>query len=506
MTITGEARFDEATFSDVAEFRGATFAGAAWFVGATFGAGAAFEDVTITGEARFDEATFSDVAEFRGATFGQAAWFVGATFGAGAAFEEAEFTGDAGFGEVTFKGAGFDGATFREAAWFNAATFGEDASFDGATFGGNASFDTAAFGGDAGFAGATFDQARDFGPVFVGEGLVLDAAMFAQSLRMEVSALRVSCVRTVFRAGADMLVRRAEVVLDDADFAEQSSVAELLPATSGPEGSPRRLRPGDPPDGFAPRLVALRRANVARLTVAGVDVQACRFAEAAGLDGLRIERAPFAQVPAGWHTTPAGWRGRYTRRRTVAEEHHWRRQRADRSGLAHHASHGKRWYEDDLRPPDWLPETSEPPDPSQIADVYRELRKQREDKKDEPGAADFYYGEMEMRRHSAPLAERFILSLYWLVSGYGLRASRALLALAVTILLGALLLHLFGFDMGKHPDDGPLLFSVESSISLFRAPQGALTPAGHVIQIVLRLAGPLFFGLALLALRGRVKR
>jgi hypothetical protein len=60
--------------------------------------------------------------------------------------------------------------------------------------------------------------------------------------------------------------------------------------------------------------------------------------------------------------------------------------------------------------------------------------KGREDSKDEPGAADFYYGEMEMRRHSTgtPPSRRPIVSiiwLYWLVSGYGLRASRALIAL-----------------------------------------------------------------------------
>jgi hypothetical protein len=34
----------------------------------------------------------------------------------------------------------------------------------------------------------------------------------------------------------------------------------------------------------------------------------------------------------------------------------------------------------------------------EIANLYRALRKGREDSKDEPGAADLYYGEMEMRR------------------------------------------------------------------------------------------------------------
>jgi hypothetical protein len=50
------------------------------------------------------------------------------------------------------------------------------------------------------------------------------------------------------------------------------------------------------------------------------------------------------------------------------------------------------------------------------------------------------------------------------------------------------------------------LFALESSISLLRAPEAKLTACGEVIQIFLRLAGPLFFGLAVLSLRGRVKR
>jgi hypothetical protein len=125
---------------------------------------------------------------------------------------------------------------------------------------------------------------------------------------------------------------------------------------------------------------------------------------------------------------------------------------------------------------------------------------------------------MEMRRHAhretgpglggllSFWGERIIVTAYWLVSGYGLRASRALLALSATIALGAILLHQFGFEPHKGPQDGTLLFSLESSVSLLRVPEGNLTAGGHVVQIVLRLLGPLFFGLALLALRGRVKR
>jgi hypothetical protein len=115
---------------------------------------------------------------------------------------------------------------------------------------------------------------------------------------------------------------------------------------------------------------------------------------------------------------------------------------------------------------------------------------------------------MEMRRHSAPPAERSILWLYWLVSGYGLRASRAVIALALTVLVFALLFAAWGFH--PHQNFGrALLFSIESTSGLFRVPETngfVLTAAGEVLQIILRLAGPLLFGLALLALRGRVKR
>ena len=145
--------------------------------------------------------------------------------------------------------------------------------------------------------------------------------------------------------------------------------------------------------------------------------------------------------------------------------------------------------------------------PDEIASLYRQLRKGREESKDEPGANDFFYGEMEMRRRGGRRAERFILWAYWLVAGYGLRASRALLALAATVLAGAVPLALWGFHPTR-PYGRSLLFALQSSISLLRpatAP-GHETAGGQVIEIIRRLAGPLFFGLALIALRGRVKR
>jgi hypothetical protein len=105
----------------------------------------------------------------------------------------------------------------------------------------------------------------------------------------------------------------------------------------------------------------------------------------------------------------------------IAEERTWRSERL----------RSRRW----VAPlwPDWLNDQRPGAlEPGQIAGLYRALRKGREDIKDEPGAADFYYGEMEMRRHAGRLSarspegqsggasrgrmERGILWAYWLVS------------------------------------------------------------------------------------------
>ena len=104
-----------------------------------------------------------------------------------------------------------------------------------------------------------------------------------------------------------------------------------------------------------------------------------------------------------------------------------------------------------------------------------------------------------------PRGEKLVLLLYWLTSGYALRASRALAALLVTVLCGASLLKAFGFPDGESWLRSAL-FACQSSISLLHIPDRELTAGGEAVTIALRLLGPLFFGLALLSLRGRVRR
>src|SRR5258708_9677025 len=58
--------------------------------------------------------------------------------------------------------------------------------------------------------------------------------------------------------------------------------------------------------------------------------------------------------------------------------------------------------------------------PDRLAVMYRQVRTGLEDSRDEPGAADLYYGEMEMRRAAARRraggGERRLFGRSWLVS------------------------------------------------------------------------------------------
>jgi hypothetical protein len=514
-TFTGHGNFGSATFSGDALFDGATFCGNAGFWGATFGEGgfaratfcgnATFYDATFSGDARFYDATFSGDAAFGRTTFSAIAGFSGATFCKDAEFGGATFSGDAGFGGAKISGdARFHGATFSMTAGFYEATFFGGAWFSGATFSGSAAFGRTTFCGNAMFDRTTFQKARKFGPSIVLSEIDFGEAVFSQNIDIEMSSSQLSCQRTKFRDGANLKVRWAVVRLDDADLSRPCLFAWAPESNHPLEIVLPALffaLPSEPPHESSPRIVSLRRATLAGLAVSAVDLSACRFAGAHNLDQLRIEgRRQFAERPSGWHKQlgwPPVWK--WTVRRALAEEHEWR----------HRHERGIRkegWYPQACQPP--RPEEIHPLSPGDIQNVYRDLRKGREDSKDEPGAADFYYGEMEMRRAAIAWSfEKVLFLLYWLVSGYGLRASRALLALGLTVLLCSVALDSWGVPKGDERDFAEIVvFSMQSTISLLRAPDLTLTLPGQLIQIALRLLGPLFFGLALLSLRGRVKR
>ncbi len=451
---------------------------------------AEFDGVTFNGEVEFRDVTFANRACFQGTTFEKAACFEGASFSCHARFACDSHEGDAAARrqETTFNGwADFRHVSFYEGADFGGARFESRARFGGATFG------TAAEPASGSFDGARFAYARSFGPMLGWDTISLDRAIFESNVRIGISASTVTCRRTIFLSRTTLELRNARVWLEDAEFGLPSVVAgskDLLTEydTREPlddaklEQEVKSTFPaveGEKVQVCRPLVCSLQRANVGNLTLSEVDLTVCRFDGAHNLDGVRFEGVDFPLVVNRWGVG----------RRAVYEE---RKMRGRAPGKA-----------------------------EGIARTYRGLRKGREDNKDEPGAADFYYGEMEMRRKArrgfgesgsakrTSWTEWLVLWAYKLVSGYGLRASRSLIFLALTIVGGALALKAWGFKSPQSFGDS-VLFSLESAASFFRGPTiihgSQLDPDGHAIQLCLRLLGPLFFGLALLALRGRVKR
>jgi hypothetical protein len=319
------------------------------------------------------------------------------------------------------------------------------------------------------------------GPLF-NDSLAFAEVTFRRHALMQCAAKSVNLYQTRFEQGVDLLVRHAVVVAEHVAFEAPSLIADS--SHGGPPDEHLRRH-----DDQRPRIESLRRSDVGTLLLSNVDLGGCHFYGTHRLDQLRIDGEPtYATEPPTWRWTP---------RRILAEEAYVR----VRAGESE-------WRSGRTSPtdPQWRAERHLRFD--DVAAIYRGLRKGQEERKDEPGAADFYYGEMEMRRRAASGVEGKLLWLYWIVSGYGLRASRALAALGITIIAFGLAYYVVGFKT-----DASLyragLFSLESTSSLFRTPPTpnlALTPWGEVLQVVERLLGPLFFALIVLSVRARLRR
>ncbi|MEU8672645.1 pentapeptide repeat-containing protein [Streptomyces anulatus] len=534
-TFEGDAAFGSATFEGNASFGAATFKGDARFGAAAFEGNAWFGAAAFEGNARFGLATFKGDAWFGSATFGGQAWFGSATFEGDAAFGSATFRGQAWFERATFQSALFESATFKgqalfesatfeDHAWFGLATFEGDALFESATFEGDAWFGLATFEGDAWFVSATFVTADRFGPLLCAGRIVLSGAVFGGPVTLSFAARRLECRRARWSATAEIRLRYATVDFAHAVFEYPLTIAaepDSFVLTNGSELAESALAGAPGPD---VRVASLRGVDAAHLVLADVDLSGCLFTGTVHLDQLRLEGAcTFDTAPASVH-----WRRwppvRFTERRVLAEEHHWR---ASQPGAV------QGWNVAVLG--------AGRAGPLQLAPVYRALRKAFEDGKHEPGAADFYYGEMEMRRHAddIPRGERGLLTAYWALSGYGLRASRALAWLGAGMLLTIVLLMAFGlaqdtpkqtatgtvpagggkvtFEIDKDDPQNPTgdrftgerfekALNVTLNSVVFRSSGQDLTTAGTYIEMTSRLTEPVLLGLAVLAVRNRVKR
>ncbi|MCX4233516.1 pentapeptide repeat-containing protein [Streptomyces ortus] len=373
-------------------------------------------------------------------------------------------------------------------------------------------------------------MASHLGPLVCGERVVLDGAVFQQPVTVEIAARQVSCARTRWASTATLQLRYAELDLRDAVF-EYPVLAAARP-TPFPLPGPTAVLPERQLSSLEPgvRLSTVGGVDAAHLALHDIDLSGCRFAGAVHLDQLKVDGwCTFTTTPTTWnHRLPWRW----SRRNTLTEEHHWRVR------TAHHP--------DRATARGW---TNPPPDapalkPAALATLYRQLRKSLEDGKNEPDAADFYYGECEMRRHDTtrPRGERALLTAYWALSGYGLRATRALAWLGASMAITIAVMMLWGLPAddpkptltGRQaavghkvvlttdtPDPvnptGPLRERVttkrlEKSLRVvinsvvFRSSGQDLTTAGTYTEMTSRLTEPALLGLAILAIRSRIKR
>jgi uncharacterized protein YjbI with pentapeptide repeats len=501
--IGGPVSFKYVKFRGPAESADAIFDGRTEFIGAKFLDNAPFQGALFLDEARFERVRFLGVASFQHGRFHGIAGFGGVRFALHADFIDTHFLRDSSFGGVKFGGDAwfsdcifFDKADFSEArfdggAWFPDAKFKADASFAGAKVEVDALFNDVEFVGDAIFDGVKVKGATVFRSSTVGGVLRLDDFMASGTVEVTVTSNGVKCARARFSDRVCLSLVGGDLWLTDSKFAAPVTIESSLQRVA--EARP----PGAEPERV--RIRSLRGTDAGHLTLTDADLSRCVLSGLRRPEQLRLGgRCVFAPTPRGWY-----WRWkmvpwRWTARETLFEEHLWRGSPAapgPQGGWAH------------LDPG---VEDNAEATPERLEVLYRQLRASLEAARNEPGAADFYYGEMEMRRRAARnRSERWLLNGYWLISGYGLRATRALAGFVALTLAAALVLQYAGFEGPVPRYLNCLLYAVGSVVSLSLASghlPTVMTAWGDVTRIVLRIGGPVLLGLAALAFRGRVKR
>ncbi|MFK0154075.1 pentapeptide repeat-containing protein [Streptomyces sp. NPDC090493] len=510
--------------------------GRARFDGAKFSGEADFADVTFTGRAEFFGSVFDDYGRFKRARFEGRTLFLGAVFPE-ASFEQAVFEDSVHFTNASFQGeARFSRVECLSTSSFARARFNGDAKFDRSTFA-KVSFTGATFATVADFSDTAFGKTPSLGPLVCTGTIDLEGAVFEAPVTLEIAAAAVDCQRTRWDATAELRLRHADLHLHDAVLTAPTAVTTHATPFSYlglplPEAAINSRE-------ASVHVTSVQGVDASHLVLTDTDLADCRFTGAFHLDQIHIEgRTTFAPVPKGLHLRGRIWPVRCSQRRTLAEEHHWRAQVTDHPAIfPQHPPTERSW-----RTGPHHGDPAHTPDPEDIAAVYRQLRKAFEDAKNEPGAADFYYGEMEMRRHSrddTSRSERALLHGYWLLSGYGLRASRALGWLAAAMLATVLLLMGFGlpqrspaqeatgtvpagggrvtFTLDKDDPQNPTgnrftgkrfdqALTVTLNSVIFRSSGTDLTTTGTYTEMASRLLEPALLALAVLAVRGRIKR
>lgn len=438
-------------------------------------------------------------------------------------------------GSPSIAGADFTNSTFLSDVVFRGVNFSGEAKFVGMTVDGSLRFEksrmgSASFGGLRVVGDLTVDGVVVAGDLLADSAIEVEGSLSVAELVCEKTSIIEAVVCTggidirdsTFEGDARWRHVKAASFICSAEFSDRlmveidsaetkfakgqfdkgltltlaSGVANLDHATlGGPSVITGTLCPGPAAIG------SLRDVDVSKLTLRNVNVAACHFGLAHGVDAITLDDVHFGSPSRWWQSERA----------VVAEE------------------------------------SAGTDSPVSVARVYRTLRKAIESSKDDPGAADFYYGEMLMRRRQrwrdiavgnlgsrvAALVDYLLLSVYWAVSGFGLRIGRSLGVFAALVGSAAVLIAAVGYPPAKltyvpvgttkygmlrygseltHSDGfGDNLgrafrLAAQSSVSLLQSPSQTLTPVGEWVVLILRFAGPIVLGLAILAVRNKLRR
>lgn len=323
--------------------------------------------------------------------------------------------------------------------------------------------------------GANFSTMFQFGPSEI-KHCYLSRVVFNSRIRMELNTTQLDLDGALFAQGGTIILEGGELILDRVS------------------ANRRLLITGATSDDNLPSILSMQDTDTNSITLARLSLKECKFHGAHNLGSLSLESS------TELHFSP---QFANVKRRCIAEEIQWRAKRKNITS--------KLWLSLIPKKDDKVRQECKeiiPLLPRQIAVLYRDLRRGLEARADQPGAADFYYGEMEMRRHDSDtsLSDRLILTLYWLTSGYGLRASRSFLLLFTLVVIATVALQKFGFTNGPVGWSTAWLYVLKSVLPGFKSTGVTLTFIGECIEIAVRFVSPILLALFFLALRGRVKR
>ncbi|WP_149444927.1 hypothetical protein [Mycolicibacterium sp. P9-22] len=479
--------------------------------------------VEATTNAYFHKIDIKGSAVFRDSRLGRtdSPTVITGDFRSRADFTEAKFPGGAQFGSPgDSSSCNFHGeATFEGTV--SGSKSGGSFSLPACSFAAHTSFHQVTVYGSASFDGATFEQTALLDDLTVRKGprgdaqLSLRGSHFGATPTMRIEVEGVATLEDIqfqnvaegFTISADKVVQfrrisiesfsaialagEGRVVVDQVRMqggGEIRVASNDLELTNFSSAGPALISDSSNAQAIAQvtHLTTLSGTNCDGVTLSGFDLSRTNFTAASNIDRLVVSGDFALDVTKGWHARRKFLYEEAQFRKTVSSSKQW-----NISSIGHARSESAT-------------------EPKLIAATYRSLRKGREDQKDEPGSADFYYGEMEMRRLSSPClsVERLVLTMYWLVSGYGLRAWRALVSmLAVTVGAAFALsfIPLLREDTCPTSLGNALLFSAQAGLSL-AGPASNYSDGAQLVQLVLRITMPVLIALAVLAVRARVKR